>query len=169
MIINKKAQPGNLLLVVLCVVILTSPTAMCLWMSSSPCLICGHLLSGTYILEQAEHFWPPYSNAERMVPVTTLSMSADLWTKWKFFPPHSKSEEWEKLFQLQQQSKTDFCSNQQSFWLRLIDCFDFFLSHGSNLYALQLPGRYLFGWNVEAEFSALTFNSCSTFNECFDL
>lgn len=69
--------------------VLTSPTLICLWMSSSPFLICGQRLLGTYILEQAEHFCPPYSNAERMVPVTTLSTSADVWTKWKFLPPHS--------------------------------------------------------------------------------
>lgn len=59
-------------------------------MSSSCRLTCGHMLSGTYILEHAEHFWPPYSNAERIVPFTTLSTSAEAWTKWKFFPPHSR-------------------------------------------------------------------------------
>lgn len=62
---------------------------MLLWTSSSCCRICGHKLSGTYILEHAEHFWPPYSNAERIVPITTLWMSAEVCTKWKFFPPHS--------------------------------------------------------------------------------
>lgn len=65
---------------------------MCLCTSSSFWRICGQTLSGTYILEHAEHFWPPYSKAERIVPVTTLSTSADLCTKWKFFPPHSEDE-----------------------------------------------------------------------------
>ncbi len=70
---------------------LTSPTLICLCTSRSSCLIWGHSESGTYILEQAEHFCPPYSNAERMVPFTTLWTSADLCTKWKFLPPHSKT------------------------------------------------------------------------------
>lgn len=49
----------------------------------------GHRPAGTYILEQAEHFWPLYSKAERTVPFTTLRTLADLCTKWKFLPPHS--------------------------------------------------------------------------------
>lgn len=70
-------------------ILLTSPTLICLCIARSSCLIWGHRESGTYILEQAEHFCPPYSKAERMVPVTTLPISADLCTKWKFLPPHS--------------------------------------------------------------------------------
>jgi hypothetical protein len=54
-------------------------------------LTSDHMDCGIYILEQAEHFCPPYSNADLMVPFTTLSRSPDLCTKWKFFPPHSKN------------------------------------------------------------------------------
>ena len=32
-----------------------------------------HLDSGTYILEHAEHFWPPYPYADLMVQFTTVS------------------------------------------------------------------------------------------------
>lgn len=53
------------------------------------CLTFGQRDSGTYIREQAEHFWPLYSKEERIVDVITESTSADEWTKWKFFPPHS--------------------------------------------------------------------------------
>jgi len=42
----------------------------------------GHNDWGTYSLEQAEHFWPQYSNEDRMVPVTTDVTSADGCTKW---------------------------------------------------------------------------------------
>lgn len=72
---------------------LTSPTLILLCSSSSRPLICGHSELGTYRREQAEHFWPPYSKAERSVPLTTLSTSAERCTKWKFFPPHSEGKE----------------------------------------------------------------------------
>jgi len=36
-------------------------------------LTSGHKDSGTYSLEQAEHFCPLYSKAERIVPFTTQS------------------------------------------------------------------------------------------------
>ena len=55
----------------------------------SCCLNCGHTDSAMYRREHAEHFCPEYSNAERIVWLTTLVRSADLCTKWKFFPPHS--------------------------------------------------------------------------------
>lgn len=36
----------------------------------------GQMDLGIYALEQAEHFWPEYSKAERIVPVTTELISA---------------------------------------------------------------------------------------------
>ena len=65
------------------------PSLMCLCCSSRPCFTVSQHDSGTYILETAEHFCPPYSKAERSVPFTTLSRLADECTKWKFLPPHS--------------------------------------------------------------------------------
>lgn len=66
------------------------PSWISLRMSSIFCLTSGHIDWGMYIREQAEHFCPPYSNADLTVPTATDFTSADLWTKWKFFPPHSK-------------------------------------------------------------------------------
>lgn len=37
----------------------------------------GQRDSGMYAREHAEHFWPQYSNDDRMVAVTTVSTSAD--------------------------------------------------------------------------------------------
>lgn len=42
----------------------------------------GHKDWGTYILEQAEHFWPQYSNEDRIVPLITDVTSAVGCTKW---------------------------------------------------------------------------------------
>ena len=67
------------------------PTFIFLCIFSILSLTSDHMDCGIYILEQAEHFCPPYSNADLMVPFTTLSRSPDLCTKWKFFPPHSKN------------------------------------------------------------------------------
>lgn len=41
----------------------------------------GQRDSGIYAREQAEHFWPQNSKAARIVPVATVCMSADGWTK----------------------------------------------------------------------------------------
>merc|ERR1719365_79640 len=51
------------------------------WISTRPSLICGQRDSGAYTLEQAEHFCPEYSKADRMVEATTVSTSAVGWTK----------------------------------------------------------------------------------------
>lgn len=47
---------------------LTSPTLACLWMAAIFFSISAHLLFGAYTREQAEHFCPLYSHAERAVP-----------------------------------------------------------------------------------------------------
>ena len=65
------------------------PTLTSFKAASSLSLTLGHMDWGTYMREHAEHFWPLYSKAERRVPMTTLSMSADLCTECMFFPPHS--------------------------------------------------------------------------------
>lgn len=50
---------------------LTSPSFTCLWISLIFLKISSHRLFGTYRREHAEHFWPPYSHAERTVPETS--------------------------------------------------------------------------------------------------
>ena len=48
-----------------------------------------HTDDATYRRDNAEHFWPWYSNAPRTVCVTALRISAEEWIRWKFFPPVS--------------------------------------------------------------------------------
>ena len=49
----------------------------------------GHLLSGMYAREQAEHFWPWYSKAPRMRFITVPRTPADGCMKMKSLPPVS--------------------------------------------------------------------------------
>lgn len=56
---------------------------------SMPSRTAGQIDCGTYMREQAEHFCPLYSNADRIVPKITDWISAEACTKCIFFPPHS--------------------------------------------------------------------------------
>ncbi len=48
-----------------------------------------HSERGTYAREAAEHFWPWYSNAPRIIAVRSTSGSALGWARMKSLPPVS--------------------------------------------------------------------------------